>query len=127
MRVRLAPDARSAGKARSLAAEFLRTLRPPSHVDPDDVLLAVSELVTNALEAGAARIDLELTGRTGAVVIRVEDDAAGVPAQRRTDQDDERGRGLEIVAHLALEWYVDRTPEGKAVVAVLGAAGPATG
>lgn len=83
-----------------------------------DILLAVSELVSNAIEHGEGRPRLHLRLEGKRLEIRVRDKALRVPTPRRRDLYAERGRGLLIVGSLADEWghVADRT--GKWVWAV---------
>jgi anti-sigma regulatory factor (Ser/Thr protein kinase) len=85
----------------------------------DDVVLVASELVGNAVVHASAGFDDEL-GVTWdlepeAVVVRVQDGSDALPRQRSTNQSDTGGRGLAIVAALALDWGVRRTDHGKQV------------
>ncbi|MFL6155766.1 MAG: ATP-binding protein [Marmoricola sp.] len=77
----------SVAGARAATADFFATLGDARTIDLDDALLAVSELVTNALDAGADEIHLELTHRSGALTISVEDNGPGWPAARPADAD----------------------------------------
>jgi hypothetical protein len=45
----------------------------------------------------------------------VFDDAAAMPRLRFAHDDDESGRGLQVVSQLAQRWGTRRTPSGKAV------------
>lgn len=117
MKVELPAHARSVAAARRATADFLRDQGAPSGISADDAVLAVSELVTNAVQAGAGRILLELTLRDGVLTLLVEDDAPGRPAAQPFTDDSERGRGLGIVARVADHWGVHPTRRGKAVVA----------
>ena len=90
----------------------------------DDTVLATSELVSNAVRHAAGGVFLVVTGGPGAVRVEVHDDGAPLVRSRhsngeleQSDQDDEHGRGLFIVAALAARWgVVERVPPpGKAV------------
>ncbi|AEW99118.1 ATP-binding protein [Streptantibioticus cattleyicolor] len=72
----------------------------------NDVLLASTELVTNALKHSyGARIRVSLSCWPGAVRIDVDDGAPSPPAcPRSAGLLDEDGRGLAIVAALADAW-----------------------
>jgi anti-sigma regulatory factor (Ser/Thr protein kinase) len=82
----------------------------------DDIQLVVSELVTNAVEHGAAPIDLTIQRVTGVgsqpyLDVTVADgghDSAARPVPRCTPADmlATSGRGLHIVAALATRWGV---------------------
>jgi two-component sensor histidine kinase len=82
---------------------------------PDDVVLVVSELVTNSFRAGAAGIDVELVVHEDCVELQVADDAPGWPSVHHAAVEDVSGRGLEIVAGLADEWHTTRLAPGKLV------------
>lgn len=82
---------------------------------PDDVVLVVSELVTNSVRADAAGIDVELVVHEDCVQLQVADDAPGWPNVHHAAVEDVSGRGLEIVATLADEWHTTRLARGKRV------------
>ncbi|NEA98328.1 ATP-binding protein [Streptomyces sp. SID13726] len=112
-------------EARSFAAQFLGRLRtewcaPIDARAENEVLLVVSELVTNAERHSNGPYILELEGTDLALVVTVYDSSAALP--RRFPRDPERvGRhGLEIVHALALEVGAERVPVGKRVRAVIG-------
>jgi anti-sigma regulatory factor (Ser/Thr protein kinase) len=90
----------------------------------EDVLLVVSELVTNAcLHAeGPERLVVLRTPRT--LRLEVTDRGAGQPAPRTPHRSGRPGgHGMFIVQRLCLDWGVVRTPgvTGKTVWAELGA------
>lgn len=68
----------------------------------DDVMLIVSELLTNALQhSGTTEISLSITVEDGSVRIRVRDGMPGACAPRRPEDTAESGRGLLLVDALA--------------------------
>ena len=90
----------------------------------DDAVLAISELVSNAVRHAAHRVSLVVTDAQGTVRVEVHDD--GDPLERsrlsdgeleQSDSDAEHGRGLFIVAAMAARWGImEQTPlPGKAV------------
>jgi anti-sigma regulatory factor (Ser/Thr protein kinase) len=85
----------------------------------DDVVLVVSELVTNAIMHGAAPRTLEVSRAGNAVEIRVHDSSPARP-QLRPEPHDQGGFGLYIVERLAAEWGVGSTDTGKTVWCRLG-------
>ncbi|WP_328744500.1 ATP-binding protein [Streptomyces sp. NBC_00285] len=112
-------------EARSFAADFLGRLRNEwcaaiGDRTAHEVLLVVSELVTNADRHSNGPYILELEGSDVAVAVTVYDSSAALP--RRFPRDPERvGRhGLEIVHVLAREVAAERVPVGKRVRAVVG-------
>jgi anti-sigma regulatory factor (Ser/Thr protein kinase) len=68
----------------------------------DDVMLIVSELVTNALlHSGTTEIDLSITVEQNTLCMRVRDGVPGECAPRSPRDTAESGRGLLIVDALA--------------------------
>jgi anti-sigma regulatory factor (Ser/Thr protein kinase) len=114
----------SIAEARSFAADFVGRLRTEwcaaiGDRTEEEVLLVVSELVTNADRHSNGPYILDLEGTDDAVAVSVYDSSSALP--RRFPKDPERvGRhGLEIVHALAAEVAVERVPVGKRVYAVL--------
>ena len=73
----------------------------------DDLVVIVSELVTNAVQAATTvlRVDLDIDGRIARLA--VTDVASGMPATGRSAAATQPfGRGLAIVAALARDWGV---------------------
>ncbi|MFI6559629.1 ATP-binding protein [Streptomyces sp. NPDC050534] len=111
-------------EARSFTAHFVDQLRTEwcARIEDravEEVLLVVSELVTNADRHSNGPYILELEGTDMSVSIWVYDSSAALP--RRFPRDPERvGRhGLEIVHALAERVTVERVPVGKRVCAVV--------
>lgn len=106
--------------ARAFAARFLEQLRAEWCASADsradgELLLVVSELVTNADRHSSGPYILELEGTNSVVAVSVYDSSTALP--RRYPRDPQRvGRhGLEIVHALASEVTVERVPVGKRV------------
>ena len=104
--------------ARILVTSTLASWQLPGAV-AEDVVLAVSELVTNALVHGKPPVELRIRTTATEVVVQVLDGAASLPRQLRPSADDEHGRGLQIVARLAGRWGTRATSDGKAVWCVI--------
>jgi anti-sigma regulatory factor (Ser/Thr protein kinase) len=80
----------------------------------DDVVLVVSELVSNAVVHGDAPIRLVVVGSEGRMRIEETDDRNDMGAV------DGESRGLVVVAHLATDWGVSPSnTSGKVVWAEL--------
>lgn len=108
--------------ARGFAGDFLEQLRAEwlAPVDPavsGDVLLAVSELVTNALRHARGPYALELRGDPRQVVVCVHDGSTDLPALRPHDPLRVGGHGLEIVTRVCTELTVERVAPGKQILA----------
>ena len=102
--------------ARRLTGSWMQELGEVASLDPaicDDLLLIVSELVTNSISAGASSIELQLSLHQPIVNVNVLDDGAGWPTPRNASITDPHGRGLKIVAALADSWGATRAPDGR--------------
>ncbi|WP_079063452.1 SpoIIE family protein phosphatase [Streptacidiphilus griseoplanus] len=109
---RLPPEPTSVARARELAIGWLLARGLDDLVDTTELL--VSELATNALRHGSGDIRLRLL-RDTTVVCEVWDNGYAQPRQRRAQETDEGGRGLQLVSLLAERWGSRRTPKGKIV------------
>ena len=84
----------------------------------DDVLVACSELLTNALMYGQTPLlVVELTEHNGWLRLAVPDHNPYPPYPALTDRQDEDGRGVLLVAALSDAWGFRATSEGKQVFA----------
>ncbi|MDH6579109.1 serine/threonine-protein phosphatase [Kitasatospora sp. MAP5-34] len=108
----LQPRHETPGRARRLAGHALRRwgLEPLT----ENTELMVSELVTNAIQHATRPVTLRLV-RTSVLRCEVGDDSPLLPRTRRAGPDDERGRGLQIVAKCAERWGATRLGAGKVV------------
>ncbi|WP_229924893.1 ATP-binding protein [Streptomyces sulfonofaciens] len=100
------------GEARRTTTEKLRSWRLPEKT-LDDAVLILSELVTNAIcHTPSARI-LCCVGLTTDRLVHLEvHDYGGTPCNLlpcTPTFDDESGRGLMLVEHIAKEWGVERS------------------
>jgi serine phosphatase RsbU (regulator of sigma subunit) len=109
---KLATELTSARRARMLVRRRLKRWGLAELI-PTAELLA-SELVTNAVRYAQGSIALRLVREDG-LVIEVHDDSAALPRLRHASDDDERGRGLQVVSQLSERWGARRTLSGKAV------------
>jgi anti-anti-sigma factor len=94
------------------AREFVREAAPPD-LPGGDLLLSVSELVTNALLH--ARTGFRVRVTTGPRVVRIEvfDANPLLPTAKNYGPSAITGRGLRIVEHLSSEWGVTPVDGGK--------------
>ena len=81
----------------------------------EDVVLLVSELVTNAVRYAEPPVRLELQPSGEDVVVAVRDGSPERPAPRAADASAEGGRGMLLVDMLATDHGVRTDPPGKAV------------
>lgn len=85
----------------------------------EEIVLVMSELVTNASRAGQTRIELRTWRTKSAIVLEVADDGdgldVGLAVIDRPPPEAERGRGLYLVRSIADSWEVVPGPRGTTV------------
>jgi anti-sigma regulatory factor (Ser/Thr protein kinase) len=81
----------------------------------EDAELVISELVTNAVNAGCADTQLRINLHRDHIRIYVADNGPGWPQIQRPDPEERHGRGLHIVETIADKWGVEATATGKQV------------
>lgn len=104
-RWRLPAEKSSAARARAVVREFLAA-EGAEQVDEPVALLAVSELVTNAVmhSTGDTPLVLRAELRKGHLRIEVEDVDPHPPLLDRPGDEAEHGRGLYIVDQISSAW-----------------------
>jgi anti-sigma regulatory factor (Ser/Thr protein kinase) len=117
MKTTLTADVNAPGQGRAYVASQLLAEPLPAGVLLDKVVLIASELVTNAVQAGATSIDLDVRTTSGRLDLIVTDDAEGWPTPTTAAAEDTAGRGLSIVEQLADAWDVTPQSRGKVVTA----------
>jgi len=107
-------EARTPGAARQfLSSQLLRLLAPLRDAEAiHDAELVVSELVTNAVRAGAGTVRVALRLHHGELEVAVADDGPGWPTLMRPGEQDAHGRGLVLVDALAESWRTERIDSG---------------
>jgi signal transduction histidine kinase len=81
----------------------------------DDLLLVVSELVTNAVRHGSPPVRLEVLADDDVVRVAVNDGDPGLPRPRTVGDDAEGGRGMTLVDLLSRDHGTSALPPGKTV------------
>lgn len=111
-----ARSARAPGEARRFVAQTLSAWKLGDACA--EALLAVSELVTNAVTHGCGAVQVRLSMRRATLRVEVEDEGPGPPeAERRPHRPDRvGGHGLHIVEQLASRWGTLRPGRGGSVV-----------
>ena len=110
--------------APSHAREWWRHAALGAGLEPDediaaDVELCLSELMSNATQAGAGTVTIAVAFSDDELELSVTDDAPGTPVLRTTQPHDEHGRGLQLVAGLSRDWGVRSFGPRKTVWATL--------
>ncbi|MDH6116590.1 serine/threonine-protein phosphatase [Kitasatospora sp. GAS204B] len=108
----LQPRNETPGRARRLVGHALRRWGLDELVENTELM--VSELVTNAVQHAKKPVTLRLV-RTSVLRCEIGDDSPQLPRRRRAGLDEERGRGLELVAKCADDWGSTRLGGGKMV------------
>ncbi|MFG2865491.1 ATP-binding protein [Streptomyces sioyaensis] len=103
--VAFTPDKARVGRMRRIAAAHLR-LWKVSGSTADDIVLAVSELVTNGIQHGRGDIGLKVLYAAGEVRVEVTDGNPAPAQLTSAGNDDVSGRGLFLVAVFARDWGV---------------------
>ncbi|QRP45707.1 ATP-binding protein [Amycolatopsis sp. FDAARGOS 1241] len=114
VRLRLPDDVTAPAIARHAVCAVLADLGVdlPSR---DDVLLATSELVTNAFEHGERPDRLELKVAEHRLLVCVFDAGKKVPELKEPSPAAARSRGLQLVRALSEDWGYERCESGKYV------------
>jgi anti-sigma regulatory factor (Ser/Thr protein kinase) len=91
-----------------VGSSLLRRLPPLGQTEAiADAELVVSELVTNAVQSGAATVRVLLELHHGELELDVADDGPGWPTLIRPDTHQSHGRGLVLVDALADRWRAE--------------------
>ncbi|MFH8448079.1 PAS domain S-box protein [Streptomyces fungicidicus] len=83
------------------------------HAQADDARLLLSELLTNAVQHAQGPVTVHVSRTAAELTVEVGDGSSHTPEPRRADEDEESGRGLNLVRVLADSWGVRPTDEGK--------------
>jgi anti-sigma regulatory factor (Ser/Thr protein kinase) len=109
----LAPDRQSPREARRVVRHLLDG---SDDEIVDGVLLAVSELATNAVLHARTPFEVRAGLDAGVLRIEVHDDDPTLPQRRQPSPEDIGGRGLLLVEQAADRWGVDReVDDGKTI------------
>lgn len=103
--VSFAPDKARVRHMRTITAAFLRKWDVGDQL-AEHIVLAVSELVANAVQHGHGDVGLRVRHAAAELRIEVSDGNAELPQLRSADEDDESGRGLFLVAFFSSDWGV---------------------
>ncbi|GAA2966996.1 ATP-binding protein [Kitasatospora cinereorecta] len=98
-----APERINVGLARHTSSVFLRLWEV---ADPlaQDVVLCVSELVTNGVTHGSGDLSLRVRCRETEILVEVQDGSSVSATMRSASADATSGRGLVLVKALSGDW-----------------------
>lgn len=113
--VTLVPDERSPAMARRVVRQVLGEAQLPHLLD--DVLLLVTELVTNAAVHAGTAFQLDIDASPPGLRVEVTDHSPGAfPVLRpKAEEEREGGRGLFLMDALAVRWGTTHFASGKSV------------
>jgi len=112
----LAALPRSISTARHAVARLLRTSPPVPQEVIEDVLLLVSELVTNAVLHARTEVHVAASIEAGRILVSVgDDDPEHAPHRPERGELATSGRGLWLVERLATSWGVEVRATSKVV------------
>ncbi|MFC5804522.1 ATP-binding protein [Streptomyces formicae] len=117
-----APDSVWVGRSRRITNAFLRWRKVTGPL-AENVVLCVSELVTNGVTHGEGDVSLRIRCCGKDIRVEVVDSNPAPATMRSADDDDPSGRGLLLVTVLSRKWGVSkdgtttwctfRIPEGR--------------
>lgn len=110
LRMKLDLDPGAPRRARLAVAEHLTP-----EVSTDDLLLCVSEVVTNAIRHARSPWEMRVSQRGTTVRVEVHDADERPPVLLPPDPTAHDGRGLQILDHLAARWGSRPTRGGKTI------------
>ena len=94
------------------ARSWLQT-HPVLGVDVDDVQLALTELVSNAIRHGSGPVNVELVAEGSTLRLNISDSSDVMPQQPpAVGTTRSGGRGLMLVGKVATRWAANPRPEG---------------
>jgi len=99
------PAAGSLADLRRWARSWMEQ-HPTDGVDPDNVVLSMTELVTNSITHGTGPVDVQLDGDSDNLVLIVSDCSGQLPRHPGASLETETGRGILILESLATRWGV---------------------
>ncbi|MEV3908666.1 ATP-binding protein [Streptomyces canus] len=100
---------------RQVADQVGKWAGPMDDETADTVRLVASELIANAAVHGTGPVTVTLGYKPGRLVIDVLDCNSSAPQAGCANADDESGRGLALVGHLAARYGWEPTGRGKRV------------
>ncbi|AEN10847.1 MULTISPECIES: ATP-binding protein [unclassified Streptomyces] len=103
--VAVVPEPHRVAQLRLITKTFLRYRAVPAPL-AQDVVVVVSELVTNSVEHGHGTVSLRVRHTGGELFVETTDDNPAPARLRPPTPDDERGRGLFLVSCLSQSWGV---------------------
>ncbi|TWP52066.1 ATP-binding protein [Lentzea tibetensis] len=122
VRATLAAEGGSCARARQMVREAASSWNLPDDL-ADDAQLVVTELVSNGIDHAEGPLELTVRRAGSGMFISVRDRSSALPQVRPVDPSSARGRGMQLVSALSVEWGTEPQPSGKAVWALLDGRG----
>lgn len=111
--IRLEADRQAPSEARRFVREALAAWNQAELAD--SIMLAVSELVTNAVLHAHSATSVTLVNCDDVVHLQVRDADPSEPQVRPMDETAVNGRGMQLVGQVSDQWGVLPSPPGKIV------------
>ncbi|MCX2949349.1 ATP-binding protein [Lentzea sp. NEAU-D7] len=118
VRVTLTAEGGSCARARQVVREAAASWELSEDLS-DDAQLVVTELVSNGIDHGEGPITLTVSRKAGGMLVEVRDESPKLPELRPVDPSSPRGRGMQLVQALSVEWGTRPQNGGKVVWAQL--------
>lgn len=105
-------DTAAPAAGRHMVREILRAWQVTQEYTVEACLIAVSELVTNAVVHGGGQVRLEAEKREAVIRLAVSDGGSVLPGRRDSGPLDTKGRGIALIEALATAWGVEEAADG---------------
>lgn len=89
---------------------------PVAGIEPEDVALASTELVSTSVRHGSGPVDLEHVEAEQELRLNVSDCSSAVPKQRAAGPASMGGRGLTVLVGTSSSWGVSPRPQRRKTV-----------
>jgi anti-sigma regulatory factor (Ser/Thr protein kinase) len=99
------------GELRRWARSWMAA-NPVAAVEPDDVVLVITELVSNSIKYGSGPVLVDLATGDHLLRLDVGDSSEDLPRQPPAGSTPFGGRGLQLVDGLSSSWGVRLRPQG---------------
>jgi anti-sigma regulatory factor (Ser/Thr protein kinase) len=110
LELHVAPESATPRAVRRAFAEHFAAVAPL-----DDLLLCVSEVLTNAVLHAGPPIVVVAGRRAGRIRVEISDGSSAAPVRRSPEHTSPTGRGLHLLDVLTASWGVDVGLRGKTV------------
>lgn len=115
--VTLLGEPRDVTVARGFVRRVVAAANPSA--DWEDVVLVLSELVTDSIVAGRGPISVDISVYSDWVLLWVTDTGRPTLERRRCLEPEDQARRSQVINQLCTDWWVQRTPTASTTVAIV--------